>query len=66
LGGYLVFATLVRPTHRDAVHGFLYPMPAHGPPVYLTGLDVAVIAGLLAVIVASVVGFNHLKTKAPT
>jgi hypothetical protein len=63
LGSYVVYATLARPTHRDVLHGFVYRMPAHGLPVYLSGLDVAIIAALLAAIVASAGLFDRFKTK---
>jgi hypothetical protein len=51
-GGYALYLTRARPAVPDITLGEIYPMPAHGPPVYISGVDLLILsaAGGLAVL----------------
>jgi hypothetical protein len=45
---YFAYLAVSRPIAKSAAAGFIYEMPAHGPPVYITLLDLLVLIGLPA------------------
>jgi hypothetical protein len=52
-GGYATYVTYSRPTRPNPALGYVYPMPAHGPNVYLDWFDALVLIGCAAVVVAT-------------
>ena len=48
IGGFVLHLTAHRPVVADKLLGDVYPMAAHGPPVYLNLQDIAILTVLIA------------------
>lgn len=61
--GVAFYLTRARPTETEPSRGFVYPMPAHGPPVYISLFDAFVLVGIpVAAIIAAIV-YRRLDKK---